>query len=58
MRRNNCFRACCGKGDADACGGLGDAGGDLDQAHPQGGELGGGERMRLAMASRTVSISQ
>ena len=40
-------RACCGKGDADACGGLGDACGDFEEAHSQGGELGVGERMRL-----------
>ena len=35
-----------GEGDADPCGGLGDAGRDLDQAHAQGGELGGGEGLR------------
>ena len=29
------------------CGGLGDAPGDFEEAHPQGGELGRGERMRL-----------
>ena len=40
-------RACCSKGDADACGGLGDACGDLEEARAQGGELGVGERMRL-----------
>ena len=33
-----------GKRDAHPCGGLGDAGGDLEQA--QRGELGGGERLR------------
>ena len=40
-------RACCSKGDADACGGLGDACGDFEEARAQGGELGVGERMRL-----------
>jgi hypothetical protein len=39
-------RTGCGESDADASGGLGDACCDLQQAHPQGGELGGGERMR------------
>ena len=40
-------RACCSKGDADACGGLGDACGDFEEARAQGGELGVGERMRF-----------
>src|SRR6201997_3749673 len=35
-----------GESDAHACGGLGDAGGNLDQAQAQGGELGGGEGVR------------
>ena len=50
-------RACCGEGDANACGGRGDTCGDRE-THPQGGELGVGERLGLSMASRTVSISQ
>ncbi len=52
------LRAGGGKGDADARSGLGDASGDLEQAQPQCRELGGGERLDLGMASRTVSMSQ
>ena len=37
----------CGEGDANTCGGFGDPCCDLEQAHPQGRELGGRERMRL-----------
>jgi hypothetical protein len=36
-----------GKGEAHPACGFDDAGGDLDQAYPQGGELGGGKRLRL-----------
>ena len=41
-----CLRVAGGKRDAHAGGSLGDAGCDLDQAHPQGGELGGAKRLR------------
>ena len=47
-----------GEGDAHAGGGLSDAGGDLEQAHAQGGELGRASGWGFGMASRTVSISQ
>src|ERR1700751_4491524 len=40
-------RAGCGEGDANTCGGFGDPCCELEQAHPQGRELGGGERMQL-----------
>jgi hypothetical protein len=40
-------RACRGKSGADACGGFGDAPSNFKEAHPQGGKLGRGERMRL-----------
>ena len=39
------FGTCGGERDADPCRGLGDASGDLDQPHTQGGELGRGERL-------------
>ena len=52
------FGAGRGEGDADPRSGLDDAPGDLEQAQPQRRELGGGERLALGMASRTVSISQ
>jgi hypothetical protein len=48
----------CGEGDAQPCRGFGDAPSDLEQAGPQSGELGRRKRMRLGIASRTVSISQ
>ncbi len=39
----------CGEGDANTCGGFGDPCCDLEQAHPQGSELGGREPMQLAV---------
>jgi hypothetical protein len=41
------FGAASGEGDAHAGGGLGDARGNLDQACPQRGELGLGERLGI-----------
>ena len=41
------FGASGGEADADPGGGLGDAPGDLDQPHAQGGELRRGERLRF-----------
>ena len=46
-RNNSASGQAAGKRDADPCRRLGDASCDLEQAQPQGGELGGGERLRL-----------
>ena len=51
-------RAGRGEVDADAGGLFDDAGADLEQAQPEGGELGAGERRGTGKGSRRASISQ
>ncbi len=52
------FAAGAGERDADRCRRLDDAPSDLEQAQPQGGELGDGERLRLGDGIAPVSMSQ
>jgi hypothetical protein len=46
------------EGQTDARDGFDDAGPELEELEPEGGELGAGEVMGLGHRSRTVSISQ
>ena len=58
MAEEDGVRAGAGEGDAHSAGGLGDAGGDLQEPEPDRRELGLGERMGLGDASRTARTSQ